>query len=66
MTPDANSTAKAVDMLDLLLEFFEGGKYWMTKDLIDDAENRWSARCASSGPLTTFMAHRPAITCCAR
>jgi hypothetical protein len=24
MTPDADSAAKAVDMLDLLLEFFEG------------------------------------------
>ena len=40
MTPDANSAAKAVDMLDLLLEFFEGGKYWMKGDFVDDAENR--------------------------
>jgi hypothetical protein len=40
MTPDADSAAKAVDMLDLLLEFFEGGKYWMKYDFIDDEENR--------------------------
>jgi hypothetical protein len=29
MMPDARSAATAAHMLDLLLEFFEDGKYWM-------------------------------------
>jgi hypothetical protein len=36
---DARSAAKAVRMLDLLIEFFEDGKYWMKCDFIDDDEN---------------------------
>lgn len=40
MMPDADSAARAVDMLDLLVEFFEGGKYWTTGEFINDEEKR--------------------------
>ena len=40
MMPDADSAARAVDMLDLLVEFFEDGKYWTTGKFINDEEKR--------------------------
>ena len=40
MKPDAASTARAVDLLDLLIEFFEDGKRWITGEFADAAGNR--------------------------
>jgi hypothetical protein len=40
MKPDAASAARAVDMFDLLIEFFEDGKRWITGEFADAAGNR--------------------------
>jgi len=40
MPRDAHSAAKAVDMLDLLIEFFDDGERWIKGKLDDSAGNR--------------------------
>ena len=40
MPRDAHSVAKAVDMLDLLIEFFDDGDRWIKGKLDDGAGNR--------------------------
>ena len=40
MPRDAHSAAKAVDMLDLLIEFFDDGERWIKGKLDDGAGNR--------------------------
>ena len=40
MPRDAHSAAKAVDMLDLLIEFFDDGDRWIKGKLDDGAGNR--------------------------
>jgi hypothetical protein len=40
MKPDAASAARAVDLLDLLIEFFEDGTRWITGEFADAAGNR--------------------------
>jgi hypothetical protein len=40
MRRDAHSAAKAVDMLDLLIEFFDDGERWIKGKLDDGAGNR--------------------------
>ena len=40
MPRDARSAAKAVDMLDLLIEFFDDGERWIKGKLDDGAGNR--------------------------
>ena len=40
MPRDAHSAAKAVDMLDLLIEFFDDGERWIKGKLHDGAGNR--------------------------
>jgi hypothetical protein len=40
MPHDAHSAAKAVDMLDLLIEFFDDGDRWIKGKLDDGAGNR--------------------------
>jgi hypothetical protein len=40
MPRDAHSSAKAVDMLDLLIEFFDDGDRWIKGKLDDGAGNR--------------------------
>ena len=40
MPRDAHSVAKAVDMLDLLIEFFDDGEHWIKGKLDDGAGNR--------------------------
>jgi hypothetical protein len=39
MEPDAASAASAMDPLDLLIEFFEDGKRWITGEVADAAGN---------------------------
>ena len=64
MPRDAHSAAKAVDMLDLLIEFFDDGDRWIKGKLDDGAGNRCLvARCATSATGTISMARRPAFIC---
>ena len=44
MSRDAHSAAKAVDMLDLLIEFFDDGERWIKGKLDDGAAARSPGR----------------------
>jgi hypothetical protein len=65
MPRDAHSAAKAVDMLDLLIEFFDDGEHWIKGKLDDGAGNR----CLVGALRVTFatgtisMVRRPALIC---
>ena len=50
MPRDAHSAAKAVDMLDLLIEFFDDGERWIKGKLDDGAGNRLPCRRAARHP----------------
>ena len=62
MSRDAHSAAKAVDMLDLLIEFFDDGERWIKGKLDDGAGTAaLSARCVTSATGTISMVRRPAF-----
>ena len=64
MPRDAYSAAKAVDMLDLLIEFFDDGERWIKGKLETARETAaLSARCATSATGTISMVRRPAFIC---
>ena len=64
MPRDAHSAAKAVDMLDLLIEFFDDGDRWIkASSTTARATAALSARCATSATGTISMVHRPAFIC---
>jgi hypothetical protein len=54
MKPDAASAASAMDPLDLLIEFFEDGKRWITGEVATPR-----ATTASSEPWATFAMVHP-------